>query len=116
MQSNFNKLKTINLWEVEQFAYLLEKLKATTAVDGSNLLDCSCVFFSSEISDGDRHNHWDMPVLLAGNANGYFQTGQHINYASEQPVSNLFMSMLDAVGATQSSFGNSTGLLNSIGT
>lgn len=106
LQVNYDKLKIIDHWEVQQFAYLLERLKATTDGDGKSLLDTATVFFSSEISDGNRHNHTDMPVLLAGRANGYFATGRHIRYSREQPVANLFISMLDAMGLPVQNFGD----------
>lgn len=103
--SNHNKLKKINLWEIEQFAYLLNKLKSTVDVTGQNLLDSSTVFLSSDISDGDKHNHDNMPVLLAGKANGYFNTGRHINL-NGRSFGDLFMTMLDAVGSPVSGFGD----------
>ncbi len=112
LQTNYDKLKIIDHWEIQQFAYLLEKLKSTTDGDGKSLLDTATVFFSSEISDGNRHNHTDMPVLLAGRANGYFATGRHLHYSREQPVANLFISMLDAMGLPVQTFGDDgTGIL-----
>lgn len=115
LQSNYDKLKIIDHWEVQQFAYLLEKLKSTRDVEGQPLLDSTMAFFSSEISDGNRHNHTNMPVLLAGRANGYFATGRHIRYRNEQPVANLFMSMLDAMGTPVGQFGDDgTALLSEL--
>ncbi len=114
LQSNYDKLEKINLWEMQQFAYLLKKLQATSDINGKSLLESSAVFFSSEISDGNRHNHDDLPVLLAGSANGYFDTGRHVNYSSKKPIANLFMSMLDALGAPINQFGDSTGMLNDL--
>jgi Protein of unknown function (DUF1552) len=112
---NYAKLEIINKWEIEQFAYLLGKLKTTTDVNGGNILDSCAIFFSSDISNGDWHNHDHMPIILAGKANGYFDTGKHIHYDTEKPVANLFMSILDAVGAPVTSFGdNSTGLLDQV--
>jgi hypothetical protein len=105
LQENYTRLQQINQWEIEQFAYLLERLKATTDAEDKPLLDSCAVFFSSEISDGNRHNHDDMPVLLAGGCNGAFQTGRHLRYANE-PVSNLFISMLRAAGVTVMEFGD----------
>ncbi len=116
LQTNYDKLKIIDHWEVQQFAYLLEKLKSTVDGDGKSLLDTATVFFSSEISDGNRHNHTDMPILLAGRANGYFATGRHIRYSKEQPVANLFISMLDAMGLPVQTFGDDgTGTLPELG-
>ena len=115
IQENFDKLEIINDWEVKQFAYLLENLKNTDEGEGKSLLDSALIFFSSEISDGNRHNHTDMPVLVAGGANGYLKSGQHIRYTEESPMANLFMSMLEAVGSPVESFGDdSTGLLDGI--
>lgn len=105
LQANFDMLKIINYWEVQQFAYLVEKLKATPdGPDGENLLQNTAVFISSEISDGNRHNHDDMPVILAGQCGGAFTTGRHVRYNSA-PVANLFISMLNAIGAPTQTFG-----------
>lgn len=107
LQSNFDKLKRIDHWEVTEFAYLLEALKNTTDVEGTPLLDSCSVLFSSEISDGNWHNHNNLPVLLAGRANGYFNTGRHIDYGSDgAPIANLYMSILDAMGAPVETFGS----------
>lgn len=105
LQSNYDKLRTIDVWEIEQFVYLVEKLKSTTDVDGTPLLDNTVVFWSSEISDGNRHNHDDLPVLLAGSCGGAFDTGRHVRYSGKPPIANLFISMLDAVGVQVTAFG-----------
>jgi hypothetical protein len=91
-------------WHVEQFAELLTRLDAIDDTNGTTLLDNTLCFFSSEISDGNAHNHDDMPVLLAG---GGARTvpGQHIHYANPTPIANLFLAMLDQFGAPQPTFG-----------
>lgn len=111
LQSNYDKLKKIDLWEVEQFAYLLNRLKNTVEPDGVNLLETSQAFFSSDVSDGNTHNHDNMPVLLAGRANGYFNTGRHIRYPSAPSWANLFVSMLEAMGTPVQQIGDSSGTL-----
>jgi hypothetical protein len=104
LQENYDKLKIINRWEVEQFAYLVQKLKDTTDGNGDPLLDSTTVFLSSEISDGNRHNHDDLPVIIAGQGGGTFNTGRHVRY-NDDPIANLFISMLDAVGVEADTFG-----------
>ena len=106
LQSNYDKLEIINEWEMRMFAYLLEQLKLKTDYTGNSILDSSLVFLSSEISDGNRHNHDNMPVVLAGQANGYLNTGRHVRYAQEQSFGDLFVSMLDAVDVQVSNFGD----------
>ena len=104
LQANYDRLMQINKWEIEQLAYLLEKLKTTTDVEGNPLLDSTVVFWSSEISDGNRHNHNDLPVIVAGKAGGAITTGRHVRY-DNHPVADLFISMLDTMGVPVNSFG-----------
>jgi Protein of unknown function (DUF1552) len=103
------KIKAINRFHVEQFAYLLGKLKAMKEGDGT-VLDNVMIVYGSGISDGDRHNHDDLPILLAGNGGGTITPGRHINYDSV-PLNNLYLSMLDRMGVKIDRHGDSTGRL-----
>lgn len=110
-QANFDKLTLIDTWEVERFAYLLNRMKGVVEGDRT-LLDNSLVYFSSEIADGNAHNHDDMPVLLAGRGGGAVTPGRHVRYARNTPMANLFLSMLRSVGVQDQNFGaDSTGPL-----
>ena len=112
---NYAKLVQIAKWEVTQFAYFLNALNSKTDVDGNTLLHNSLVFFSSEISDGNAHNHDNLPVLLAGRGGGQIKSGEHIQLPNKTPVANLFLTMLQNVGVSSSSFGaDSTGVLSEI--
>jgi hypothetical protein len=72
------------------------------------------VVYASGLSDGNRHNHDDLPVILAGRAGGRLAAGRHVVLPGEQPMSNLFVTMLDLVGATPRQFGDSTGPLDAV--
>jgi len=111
------KFRTVVTWEVLKFTQLLQKLDAITDVDGtSTVLDNSAVFCSSEISDGNRHNHDDMPVLLAGGLGGAIKPGQHIQYAQNEYFADLFMFLAKSMGVTLDKFGeNGTGKITAIG-
>ncbi|MBT6436007.1 MAG: DUF1552 domain-containing protein [Deltaproteobacteria bacterium] len=114
VQENFDKLKVINQWEVAQFASLLDGLAAVPEGEGT-LLDQSLVFFSSEIADGNSHQHTNLPIILAGSGGGASAPGRHIQYSEEAPVANLFISMLAAVGVEASTFGmDGTGPLTAL--
>ena len=69
------------------------------------------IVYGSGISDGDRHNHDDLPILLAGKAGGTIKTGRHVRYPSRQPLNNLYLSMLDRMGVKVDRHGDSTGRL-----
>ena len=74
-------LTKIDTWEIQQLATLLIALDNTMDVDGNTVLDNTTFYLSSDIGDGASHNHWDMPVIMAGGASGKLKLGgQHINY------------------------------------
>lgn len=104
------KIAKINRFHVEQFAGFLQRLKATPEGDGT-LLDQCLIVYGGAISDGNRHNHDDLPVLLAGRGGGSVDPGRHVRYPRNTPMANLFLSLLDRVGAPVDRFGDSTGRL-----
>jgi hypothetical protein len=103
------KLKIINRFHIEQFAYLIGKLSAIREGAGS-VLDHSMIVYGSGISDGDRHNHDDLPILLCGKGGGTIKPGRHLK-VSPQPLNNLYLSMLDRMGTPIERLGDSTGRL-----
>ena len=111
-EENFEALSVIDTWEVEQLAYLLRAMDAVQDGPGKSLLDNSLVMFSSEIEDGNRHGHTNLPVLLAGGQGGRVPTGRHLVYDNSEPIADLFISMLDSVDVGVDGFGdNGTGKL-----
>jgi hypothetical protein len=106
------KLKIINKFHIEQFAYFLGKLKSIREGAGS-VLDNLMIVYGSGISDGDRHNHDDLPILLAGKGGGTIQGGRHLK-VDPQPLNNLYLSLLDRMGAPTDRLGDSTGKLGKL--
>ncbi len=104
------KISKINRFHVEQLAYILDRLKSIPEGDGT-LLDHTMIMYGSGISDGNRHNNENLPLLVAGGAGGSIRTGRHIRYDEETPVCNLFVSMLQNMGIRTDHFGDSTGPL-----
>jgi hypothetical protein len=101
---NISKLKLIGKWEMDQIAVMLTKLKSLPDSDGRTVLDNTLVFISSDISDGDAHNHDDMPVLLAGGGAG-FTMGRHVEYPDKPSFGQLFLSIANAFGSPITTFG-----------
>lgn len=108
------KIRDINRFHVTQLAYFLEKLKSVQEGDGT-LLDHCMVVYGSGNSDGNRHNHDDLPVLLAGRGCGTIRAGRHIRFPNETPLANLWLSLLDRVDCNVERLGDSTGRLNGLG-
>ncbi|MFO0924534.1 MAG: DUF1552 domain-containing protein [Pirellulales bacterium] len=108
-QDAIEKIAKIDRYYSEQFAYFLRKLKETPDGDG-NLLDHSMIVYGGAIGDGNRHNHDDLPLLLAGRAGGHVTPGRLVRY-DNLPLNNLFLNMLDIAGVSIDRLGDSTGRL-----
>jgi hypothetical protein len=104
----------IDHWYVEQLAYFLEKMERTKDIDGNSLLHNSQIVYGSGNADGNRHTHTNLPILLAGSAGGALNPGRYTQF-NEQPLANLYLSMMDRVGGkAMERFGDSTGRLGNI--
>ena len=101
----------INRWHAAQLAYLLDKLKSVKEGDGT-LLDNSMIFFGSSMSDGNRHDPSNLPVLLAGRAGGQIDSGRHLASPKGTPLCNLYVSMLEKMGIPVESFGDSNAAMD----
>jgi len=107
------KIREINKFHVAQFAYLLKRLKSVPEGEGTLLDHCMLVYGSGN-SDGDRHNHDDLPILVAGRGGGTIKTGRHVRLAGETPVANLWASLLERMDVRVPFIGDSTGQLGAL--
>lgn len=104
------KIRRIDRFHVDRFSRFVQKL-AETPEGESTLLDSSLILFGGGISDGNKHNHENLPILVAGSGGGSVDTGRLIRTPRETPLCNLYLSMLDRAGCSPSSFADSTGRL-----
>lgn len=104
------KIRAINLFHARNVAHLLERLDAVSEADGT-LLDHAMIVYGSGIHDGNKHNHENLPILLAGGGCGTITTGRHLQFPAETPLANLWLSLLDRMNASVEHLGDSTGRL-----
>jgi len=102
-----DQLRKIDEFYIRQFAYLVGRMKSVKEGEGT-LLDHSLLVYGSGIRDGDRHDHVDLPVILAGRAGGAVKSGRFFKLPSGQPMTNLYLSMLDLHGVKADRIGDST--------
>ncbi len=107
------KIAKINRFHATQLAYLLERLKSVKEGDGT-LLDHCMLAYGSGNSDGNAHNHDDLPILLAGRGCGTLNPGRHTVFAKETPLNNLWLSLLNRMDISVHQLGDSTGELRDI--
>ena len=113
-EENLEKIARIDRFYGEQFAYVLARMRDIREENGRSLLDNSMVLYTSGLSDGNRHNHNDLPVIMAGSAGGRLTTGRNLVLGEDRPMSNLYLTMLDLMGAPHDHFGDSTGRLDAV--
>jgi hypothetical protein len=104
------KIQKINTYHVQHLAYLVDNLAGVEEAGGS-FLDNSMIVYGSGISDGDRHNHDDLPILMIGKAGGKIRKASHWQFAKDTPLCNLYLWMLNNAGVITNKFGDSTGQL-----
>jgi hypothetical protein len=106
-----DKCAQIDRFYAAQLAWFLEKLEAAKDADGTSVLHNSTIVYGCGNSDGNRHTHHNLPIVLAGNAGGAIQSGQY-RTLDPAPMCNLFLTMLDHLGVPAvERFGDSTGRL-----
>ena len=98
----------INTYYSQLLAYFAERLAATSDGNGS-LLDHSMVLHGSGMSNGNLHDHKNLPLLLMGGGAGRLRSGRHIRFRELTPMANLLLGLLDKAGVPADSFGDSNG-------
>ena len=110
-QKKIDQIAKIDRYLFDQFALFLDRLKQVKEGD-SNLLDNSMILYGSAISDGMRHAHHDLPVLVAGKGAGTVKSGRVMEFEKETPLNNLFLGMGDCMGAGIKELGDSNGRID----
>jgi hypothetical protein len=82
--------------------------------ENETLLDRAMIVYGSGISDGNRHNHDDLPILVVGRGGGTIATGRHVRHPKDTPVANLYLALLDRMDVAVSSLGDGTARLSTL--
>jgi hypothetical protein len=97
--ARLGKIAKIDLFYMQHFARFLSKLDEMKDIDGSSILQNSMIVYGSGNADGNRHTHDNLPVILAGGGGGTLTPGRYARMGG-RPMSDLFLSMADRMGAT----------------
>ncbi|MEM6883535.1 MAG: DUF1552 domain-containing protein [Verrucomicrobiota bacterium] len=106
-QDKIDHIEHIDEFYLQAFGRFLDKLSKTPDAEGRSLADSCMLVYGGAISDGNKHKHDQLPVILAG---GRVKGNRHLSY-DDVPMCNLYMSMLEQAGGSIPRFGDSTGVL-----
>ncbi len=108
------KVGRIDQFYMEHFARFLGKLEQMKDPDGTSVLNNSMIVYGCGNSDGNKHTHTNLPVVLAGGGGGAFTTGRRKQY-NDVPMTNLYLTMARRMGLDSvPRIGDSTGELASL--
>lgn len=110
-QQNYaDDLIKLDVFHMEMFVYVMEKMKAVRETDGTTLLDNTLLTYGSGLGDGSTHQYNDLPIIVAGGRKHY-KHGQHIHMPEGTPLANLWQTQATLMGVKRDSFADSTGLI-----
>jgi len=110
----FKQLQRIDRFHLEQYAYLLRRMKEIRESDGRSLLEHSVVAFGAGLGDGATHQFFDLPMIVAGTAQGAVRQGRWLKMPGGTLNSNLWLTIARVMGLEIDSFADSTGVISEL--
>ncbi|MBL8815214.1 MAG: DUF1552 domain-containing protein [Planctomyces sp.] len=112
----YKDVQKIDLFHMQQYAYLIRRMKEITETDGSTMLDNSLIAYGAGLGDGATHQYYDLPMIVAGKAQGQIRQGRHIKLKSGTLNSNLWLTVAQLMGLELESYADSTGVVSDLWT
>ncbi len=110
----YKQLQKIDIFHMEQYAYILERMKEIKESDGSTMLDNSLVTYGAGLGDGATHQYFDLPLIVAGKGQGQVKQGRFIQCKSGTLNSNMWLSLAKLMGVEIDSYADSTGVVSDL--
>ena len=112
----YKELQKIDIFHMEQYAYLIRRMKEIQESDGSTMLDNSVISFGAGLGDGATHQYFDLPVIVAGKGQDQIKQGRLIKLPSGTFNSNLWLTYAQLMGLEMESYADSTGVISDLWT
>ncbi len=112
--NGYKELQKIDIFHMQQFSYLIRRMKEINEVDGSKMYDNSLVAFGAGLGDGATHQYYDLPMILAGKAQGQVNQGRFLKMPSGTLNSNLWLTISQLMGLEMDSYSDSTGIISEL--
>lgn len=110
----YKKLQKIDIFHMEQYAYLISRMKTIKESDGSSLLDNSIVTYGAGLGDGATHQFFDLPLIVAGKAQGAVKQGRFVRCKSGTLNSNMWLTIAKLMGLDMNRYADSSGVISDL--
>ncbi|MCP3695859.1 MAG: DUF1552 domain-containing protein, partial [Planctomycetaceae bacterium] len=114
--NGYLEVQKIDIFHMQQYAYLLKRMKEIKESDGSTMLDNSLVTYGAALGDGATHQFYDLPMIVAGRGQGQIKQGRFIQQKSGTLNSNLWLTLAKLMGLEMESFADSHGVISDLWT
>ena len=112
----YKKLQKLDIFHIQQYAYVIKRMKELTEADGSTMLDNSLVTYGAGLGDGATHQYYDLPLIVAGKGQGQIKQGRFIQCQSGTLNSNMWLTLAQLMGADMKSYADSNGVVSDLWT
>lgn len=112
----YKELQKIDIFHIQQFAYIIRRMKEIRESDGSSLLDNTLMTYGAGLGDGATHQYFDLPMIVTGRGQGQIKQGRFIQCRSGTLNSNLWLSLAQLMGLEINSFADSNGVISDLWT
>ena len=114
--NGYKEVQKIDIFHMQQYAYILKRMKKIKESDGSTMLDNSLVTYGAALGDGSTHQYYDLPLIVAGRGQGQLKQGRFIQCKSGTLNSNMWLSLAKLMGLEMDSYADSTGVISDLWT
>ena len=110
------EVQKIDIFHLEQFSYVISRMKELKEANGTNLFDNSLITYGAGLGDGATHQYFDLPMIVAGKGQGQVKQGRFIKCKSGTLNANLWLTLAHLMGLELDSFADSTGVISDMWT
>jgi len=114
--SGYLELAKIDVFHIEQYAYVIQRMKEIKESDGSTMLDNSLITYGAALGDGATHQFYDLPMIIAGRAQGQIKQGRFIKMKSGTLNSCLWLTLANLMGVEMDSYADSHRVISDLWT
>ncbi|MFT5106697.1 MAG: hypothetical protein ACI9UA_002323, partial [Pseudoalteromonas tetraodonis] len=112
----YKALQKIDIFHMEQYAYVLKRMKELKEADGTSLLDNSIVTYGAGLGDGATHQYFDLPLIVAGKGQGQLKQGRFIHCKPGTLNSNMWLTIAKLMGLELDQYADSSGVVSELWT
>lgn len=112
----YKGVQKIDTFHMQQYAYVLKRMKEIKESDGTSLLDNSLVTYGAGLGDGSTHQFFDLPLIVAGTSQGQIKQGRFIQCKGGTLNSNMWLTLAKLMGLKMDQYADSSGVISDLWT